>query len=112
RPLFRSVATALATQDAGHAGPLAHLSAQILRPAPEPLDGRGRIGVAARRLEGGGAEVLDVREGLEVMELVGRERHGVDPDGAEHLDVAAERVGVLRGHDVYETRVRAHGARA
>ena len=62
---------ALATPDPRHPGPLAHLGPEILRPAAETLDRRGRIGVPARRLEGGGAEVLDVREGLEVVELRG-----------------------------------------
>src|SRR6266851_5796550 len=84
----------------------------LVSPSPEAFDRGGGVGVAALGLPGGGAQVLDVGERLEVAELARREGDGVDPDGAQHLDVLPERVGIRRGDDVHEPRVGEYGRAA
>src|SRR5438105_4814899 len=90
---------ALSPQDARDRRPLADLRAARLRLPPEAFNHVGRARVAARRLIGGGADVVHVDEGLQRLELVRRQRDGVDADAAQHQDVALQRAGILRPND-------------
>ncbi len=96
---------ALAPDDAGHRGPLEDAGAQLPGAPAEALDRVLRIGVAAVGLVRGGAEVRHVGEGLEVLELRGRDGDRVDADSAQHLHVLPEGVRVGRCHHVEEARM-------
>src|SRR6266404_103850 len=99
---------ALAAQDLPDRSPLEDPRAELGCATPEALDRAGGIRVAALGLPGGGADVVDVREGLQVVELARRQRGGVDADAPQHLDVLAERVGIRGRDDVHESGVREH----
>ena len=103
---------ALAAQNLPNRSPLEDSSAELGCPTPEAFDRAGGIRVAALGLPRGGADVVDVGEGLQRVELARRQRGGVDTDAAQHLDVLAERVGVRGCDDVHESGVREHGGAA
>src|SRR6266487_2458377 len=103
---------ALPANHSGHCGPLEDAGAQLGRPASETLHRLRGVGVAAVRLIRRGADIVDIDEGLELLQLRGRERCRVDAQALEHLDVEPEIVRVGRPDDIHEARVAEDGGPA
>ena len=86
--------------------PLPDGCAQLLRPAGEaPRRGR-RVGVPAPRLVRRRADVGDLRLRLQVLDVARADGGRFDADAAEHLDVPAQVLGVLRRYDHQESGAR------
>src|SRR5262249_44286437 len=83
--------------------PVTGVPGGVRLPAKAPPE-VGGAGVATLGLVGGGADVVDVDERLQRLDLARRQRDGVDTEAAEHGDVLAQRRSIRWAHDGQEAR--------